>query len=83
MLFQQSKLQLFYGGVRMSVQRSYSILLYPSSSITINQYRIFKHFVVHGYKLYRHQKNTNFKETDTTTTFECDHLLPTENPYGK
>lgn len=51
----QNKLQLFYNKIRLSVQRSYSVLLNPACHVSIHHYRVYKHFVIQGYKLFRHQ----------------------------
>lgn len=76
----QNKLQLFYNSVRMSIQRSYSILLHPSTNVTVNQYRIFKHFVVHGYKLFRHDKNEDSKMFVPSSNID---EVESDSPYGK
>lgn len=67
----QNKLQLFYNKIRLSVQRSYGVLLKPACNISIHHYRVYKHFVIQGYKLFRHEifhKSTVPKETKELKT---------------
>ncbi|KAK7601340.1 hypothetical protein V9T40_008781 [Parthenolecanium corni] len=70
-LIEMNKLQLFYNKIRLSVQRSYGVLLKPACNISIHHYRVYKHFVIQGYKLFRHEifhKSTVPKETKELKT---------------
>ncbi len=48
-------MQLLYNGVRLSLQRSYSVLLDNVSGMTLRLFKIYKYFSVYGHKLIRRQ----------------------------
>nr|CAD7569090.1 unnamed protein product [Timema californicum] len=61
-----SNLELMYGGVALSVQQAYSVVLGCKTGCTLDEYRTYAHLMRQGYRVMRHSpslKVTNYERT--------------------
>nr|CAD7257598.1 unnamed protein product [Timema shepardi] len=62
----ESNLELMYGGVALSVQQAYSVVLGCKTGCTLDEYRTYAHLMRQGYRVMRHSpslKVTNYERT--------------------
>ncbi|CAG2054496.1 unnamed protein product, partial [Timema podura] len=65
-LLEMSNLELMYGGVALSIQQAYNIVLGSKTGFTLNEYRTYAHLMRQGYRVMRHSpslKVTNYERT--------------------
>nr|CAD7460111.1 unnamed protein product [Timema tahoe] len=65
-LLEMSNLELMYGGVALSVQQAYNIVLGSKTGFTLDEYRTYAHLMRQGYRVMRHSpslKVTNYERT--------------------
>nr|CAD7202303.1 unnamed protein product [Timema douglasi] len=65
-LLEMSNLELMYGGVALSVQQAYSVVLGCKTGCTLDEYRTYAHLMRQGYRVMRHSpslKVTNYERT--------------------
>ncbi|KAG8235171.1 hypothetical protein J437_LFUL015477 [Ladona fulva] len=53
-LLETNAIEISYGGMPMSLQQAYSVLLGANSTCTLEEYRVYSHLTKYGYKLRRH-----------------------------
>nr|CAD7393698.1 unnamed protein product [Timema cristinae] len=65
-LLEMSNLELMYGGVALSVQQAYNVVLGSKTGCTLDEYRTYAHLMRQGYRVMRHSpslKVTNYERT--------------------